>query len=1103
MEARHPITGKPIRILRSESHITSDRKTLLWAKAAFRPGARWSRWHCVVTEPEAVNVVGAKALVAVVLGANADLDAWMAVLGPVLSENSECLVVAPSAAVEGLEKRGMRLDHALAIEELHENYPFLGEPLKSGDSYEKIILSLAHLLRMNVVTWASANDREGLDLGARIVYDAWMRSLEDKTLKQLVSVAADADDSIVPQTWLIQQYFRHPTSRRAREIRLCLEKNIESPWIDNIILLNEVEYKDLPVSPKITTVVIGQRLRYYDVFKAIQTRVPAGAFVIFSNSDIWFNNTLSYLWKISLAEKRLFLAILRWEDKGTGGGSDGTSHIYGPRADSQDTWILARDSMNFEPTEEELGFPFGQSGCDNVITVTMLRHKFLVVNPGYSIKTMHLHNSNIRNYEPKDVLYRPVFLYVDPTPIQSMRVCKNLDDVGKLPVALESMWNRTAFRKSFPRPILAVADTTPKAVCTMLRHTANADVGDLYNFQAGEQNMYTPAPEALPLYHFQSGIFINRHGLISSFKDIFVGPHKEWISAWENARVSNMMPSIHVPSIISIPIADACKTTLSQWILYYLPKVLTIRRLLKSCNLTVPEFLVPQLADITPFLRDCVWSSAEKGNITLVPMMDDMNYYSNDVWALPPSTEHSLVSAEDIMLLRELIEPVDDVPESPVAVFCVDDDAEAVCTREWADSVAEYVFSKGWIVRYVSDTDTAAVRRKAFANASWIFGSSASSGLDYIWLAPVGAYVMEFNPADKPRGDRIHLAGAAELNYVAGITQREPIDICRQNALLEVNAAVRKFGFKDMLKIIRDKSRSPNTKVPRIIIPTGDALNGIWSHAGDTFREMVDIWAEREYVTVEKTEDSGYCWWGAIGEVLLYDRPTPRWWSMPPSYQMAMFGNCAPPGPDTHRLRQSLWGFWPRSPRAIEEICADKKNLLGFNKRTIKSLFLGKIENGVQQKNRTAYDWSKCVELFSMPIDSTGAPYPYTQSEYLDKLCHARFGLCLPGFGPKCNREIEYFACGVVPIVTDGVDMKGYLVAPKEGIHYFKASTPADVSRIVKETSAETWASMSAAGREWWNTYCSAEGLFRLTWTRIEQCRPFFNVGIPKLFPLH
>jgi hypothetical protein len=170
----------------------------------------------------------------------------------------------------------------------------------------------------------------------------------------------------------------------------------------------------------------------------------------------------------------------------------------------------------------------------------------------------------------------------------------------------------------------------------------------------------------------------------------------------------------------------------------------------------------------------------------------------------------------------------------------------------------------------------------------------------------------------------------------------------------------------------------------------------------------------------------------------------------------------------------------------------------GYGMRTVRSLFLGKVENGVQLQNRTRHDWSKAVDLFSMPIDPTGKPYPYSQEEYLETLCNARFGLSLPGFGQKCHREIEYFACGCVPIVTDGVDMTNFLVPPVEGVHYFRASTPEQVQKIVEETSRIRWTAMSIAGREWWRVYASAEGLFRLTFARIEQCRPFLLCGIPK-----
>jgi hypothetical protein len=133
-------------------------------------------------------------------------------------------------------------------------------------------------------------------------------------------------------------------------------------------------------------------------------------------------------------------------------------------------------------------------------------------------------------------------------------------------------------------------------------------------------------------------------------------------------------------------------------------------------------------------------------------------------------------------------------------------------------------------------------------------------------------------------------------------------------------------------------------------------------------------------------------------------------------------------------------------------------------------------------------------------VDSTGAPYPYTQEDYLKTLLKARFGLCLPGYGNKCNREIEYMACGTVPIVTDGVDMKHYLRAPKEGVHYLVAKTPEDVTKIIAGISQEKWVSMSVACHKWWRENASAEGLFKLTWARIEQCRPYFHVGIPPTF---
>jgi hypothetical protein len=472
-----------------------------------------------------------------------------------------------------------------------------------------------------------------------------------------------------------------------------------------------------------------------------------------------------------------------------------------------------------------------------------------------------------------------------------------------------------------------------------------------------------------------------------------------------------------------------------------------------------------------------------------LPMLEDVQYYANHVWAVPPYDAKTPVTKEDIALLRSLLpESSADSKEKPVAVLCVTDDVTSVLSREWADSVNEHILS-GWTVTIVVPTDSVVVRRKAFQSATWIIGSG--DALDWAWMAPAGTTVLEFMEAGAPEGSHIHLAGAADLRYIVATHVRDSLVNQRQAALLDVGKAVKTFGFKHLL----DVTRTPRTDVPVVILPKGKGLQGIFHHSGDTFREMAQIWAERGYCKVEDSEDTPYCWWGGIGEILLYDRPTVRWWNDAVSYQMALFGNCEPV--DKARLRQSVWSFWPRSPRAIEAAVESHKVLRTWEDRSIKSLFLGKIENGVQLAARSTADWSKCVDLFSMPKDSTGAAYPYTQEEYIDKLCQARFGLCLPGFGKKCNREIEYFACGTVPIVTPDVDMTHYLVPPKAGVHYFVAKTPEDVRRIVAGTTRDTWRMMSIKGREWWRAYASAEGMFRLTFARIEQCRPFFGVGIP------
>jgi hypothetical protein len=1051
-------------------------------------GSRWNRWTTVITEPSAVHLCTPDVII---IPPEDSFDSWHSVLQTYCGGASQVLVCVSSEWNTTARARGFTYDRMFSRDELYDMFPYLGEPIKDTDSIEKCVVAFAHILRIRRIVWSSGSDtREHMDFGTAAMYDAWKKTLDGS----LTHISADSDDTIIPRMWLIQQYYKPPNSRRTREIQHCLQKNLECPMIDHVLLLNESEYTDLPAHSKLQTSILSRRLTYSDVMKTICERVPAGDYVVFANSDIYFDTSLQYCWRVGMAEKSICMALLRWEES--------TGELFGPRADSQDAWIVARDTVaRMTLTEDDFGFPFGKSGCDNALALVMMQRRCLVVNPAHSIKSWHVHASNYRTYDPKDILYRTHYLYLDPTFIQTYDVVRDMGAAKYAPPKeIANVYTNTYSKsRSFPRRILGIDDNGIKTICSMLYRQSEGTL----NFSPHSANMWTE-PDSLqkpPLYHIQGGAFMTYNGLINTWNELLVGKHEEWARGWTNAQQSNIMSSIHVPNLIALNLTEGSLHSLPLWCLLYLSRALAIRNIVhigSDSEIDPPEFLVPSIPGINEFLHDCKWGTTSR--ITVVPVLENMNYYSEHIWAVPPSasgddSNHILqIRQEDIAILRSIMPaiPKREKGALPVAVFCVENKETALFNRHWCEQVAECVLQKKWNVVYVDQDTSISERRIAFGRASWIFG--CGSALEWMWYAAPGTTIMDFMSDSHPYGTNIHLAGASGLRYIVGVVKNEPIEYQRQHALEDIHKALQTYGFKELLSVRRATS---NIDIPRILLPSGNALNGMWAHSGDTFREMVEIWAERGYVTIERNETSGYCWWGGIGEILLYDRPTHRWWNEKQPYQLALFGNCAPPTPTNGR--QSVWGFWPRSPRSIEVVNMLGLNMLPYESRIIKSIFLGKVENGVQHAHRTGADWKAAVELFSMPIDPTGAPYPFTQEQYLEKLCNARFGLCLPGYGPKCNREIEYFACGVVPIVTPGVDMKGYLVPPIEGIHYFTAHTPEEVRTIVEKTKPEQWLRMSVAGRKWWNICASAEGLFRLTWERIEQCQPFLTSGcIPK-----
>jgi hypothetical protein len=1039
MQAVHPKTGKPIKIMRTETNLTKTNRTLLWHVPTLQPSPRWHRWSILVTDPQSLKTQLKPEIVFIYeIKSDEDKQTWY---NWVKTATNETLIIASKEALEKLKLNVTESESMLATSELAYRYPFL-PALKDSDPLEQWVAVIATLMRFHRLVATSPI----------------IKTTFTGTIKT-IGPNSNADD-VVPPIYLIQQYFEPKNApARLREIKQVLEKNIACDYIDKIILLNEENFKSIPPSPKVEQVVIGKRLRYYDVLKYVKEKLTQEVYVVFSNSDIYLDHTICALYSIDMNKK--FLALLRYEDD----GSAKEPKIFGPRPDSQDTWILNSTSLDFDPTESDFGFPFGISGCDNAISLEMFKKRFVVANPCLTIKTYHVHNSNVRTYNKIDVIDKPFFLYLDPTAIQEYNL---VNDISKYKV---STWTQPK-RRPFARPIKYVDENTAATICNMMGRESNYDFGiDSANtYNAGLQD------EDGRLYKFEGEVFTMPSGVVCTRKELFVGTHPTWKDEWMKANLTVLTNTVHVPELCAVYFPPPLTNSAAKWVLHYLPYVLQVRKHLPQES--KPEFIFPNHPDTQRFLQSIKWP--ELGEVKMVPYMDDSQLFSQTVYSLTPTVNQD-VTAENIELLRTLI-PSQEPNEHPVVVIAVDRKDDSIFTRPWAAEVVSNLFSRGTWSTHIVDADMKTEQRmKLLMRADILIAASTCEweALDWSWLLQKGKTVMEMMQDTKPRGDHIHLAGAANLNYVLIGVKREPIPYQRQHALEDINKALKAHVFTESLK-----AEVPKEKVPTIVLPIDP------SHAGDTFREMVTIWESRNYVKVERRKDTPFVWWGPIGDTLLYDRPTMKWLQQSqPSYKLALYGNSMPENP---KPIDCVWSFWPRSPKAVEKAALEPSK--AYSERTTNSIFLGRIENGVQRERRTTHDWSKAVSLFHMPIDSSGGPYKYTQEAYLKELANARFGLCLPGFGPKCNREIEYFALGTVPIVTPGVDIKHYAVPPVKGTHYFVAETPEQVQKIVNETTPERWMEMSIACRSWWRRNASAEGLFRLTWGLINGSKSQLNL---------
>ena len=174
---------------------------------------------------------------------------------------------------------------------------------------------------------------------------------------------------------LLYNYYEDKNPIRKKEIDLCLQKNLANPWINTVIIESQ------------------NKLTYNYFFDKINSMTGEQDINVMCNSDIFLDETIRLVETMAMDQ---VYALSRWDYRPDG------KHVFFNRADSQDTWIFRGHirTMNGD-------FTLGRNGCDNRIAHEIKKAGYKLNNPSQSVKTYHVHSSNIRNHTRKDTVPGP------------------------------------------------------------------------------------------------------------------------------------------------------------------------------------------------------------------------------------------------------------------------------------------------------------------------------------------------------------------------------------------------------------------------------------------------------------------------------------------------------------------------------------------------------------------------------------------------------------------------------------------------------------------------------------------------------------------------
>lgn len=149
-------------------------------------------------------------------------------------------------------------------------------------------------------------------------------------------------------------------------------------------------------------VEIHGRPTYREYFEKINEVADDDDISIVSNLDIVFEIGSFHMINGYLKANEVY-ALSRWDLKKSGN----IEHF--DRDDSQDVWCF-RGKVTIP---NDCDFGTGRAGCDNAIADRLAKAGYKVLNPSKDIMTLHIHTSEVRNYNRSTVV-PPPYLLIKP-----------------------------------------------------------------------------------------------------------------------------------------------------------------------------------------------------------------------------------------------------------------------------------------------------------------------------------------------------------------------------------------------------------------------------------------------------------------------------------------------------------------------------------------------------------------------------------------------------------------------------------------------------------------------------------------------------------------